>query len=235
MIFNVQLFLAIGFSCAAFAMLQARAADVELAPNIEERARFGLIYDTQKQFEGIVGMIGPRGVLNIERDREATFVLAPAFEDRWLIRLESYAVESPDQLDASAPPDLSVTRSSYAVLDDYAQAGLPDEVVRHTRMTNDNYLKQISQAEFDQAFRIVSAAIADETVVSDPISGCDDGVVFFAEVAVAETRKLISRHNCDDDYKAVLEELHPFFELAASKINPVASDLRRIWKTETGD
>ncbi len=224
--------------CFLFSFNRTWAEENRNNSDIDEQARLGIIADRQEQFEVIVDTIGSRGLLNVRVDRETTFVLGAAFGDGWLIRLESFPEKPPEWSSESfeyerALPQLLITRSRFVIVNHNASAIPSDTVPRHTRMTNDNYSIRIPQADFDQVFDVISAVVNNETMISKNLGGCLDGTTFFVEVLVDKQRKLISRHNCDEDYKAVLRKLYPLVELAEVNLNPVGNDFRKIWINET--
>ena len=205
----------------------------------EEMLRRGWIEDQRQSYASALSFFDEYDQVYHAEHRKITILLAPSFADLWLIVLESYPEVTVQRREnwtetLRAISEIRVLRHSWSRNITGPEAVPWEDRVEHTRSVKDYYKRSVSKEDFERVYHSISPILVGSSEITDPIHGCTDGVSTFAEVLTHDQKKLIYRHNCDDDYAAVLDALKPLFELGWSKISEVESELRDAWLKEAG-
>ncbi len=191
----------------------------------------------EKWFEALRTELYGNDDLYGEKHNRVLAIVDPTFDDVTLIGIEHLPERIVELTRSSTLTLQSETKVTFATLSSSSinEGKLIEpwhDVVRHRRVTKDWYERGLSKVEFNQVFKqTLSSKIMDAAPVL-PENGCTDGTRAFIEIVERERRQLISRHDCDPDYREVLSTVMPMVKLAAEKLSPAKAVILEMWATE---
>jgi len=188
-------------------------------------------------FEAVRTELYGKGEIFGEEHNRILILVHPTFDDLTLIGIEHLPERTVELTSTSVLTLQSETNIIVATL---ASSSVNDgkliepwhDVVRHRRVIKDWYERKLAQKEFSEIFQQTLQSNIFAEAAALPITGCTDGTMAFVEIVERGRRNLISRHNCDQDYRNVLLKMRPVVEAAVKKLTPAASVISEVWETE---
>ncbi|WP_425407726.1 hypothetical protein [Hyphococcus sp.] len=183
-------------------------------------------------FDAVLDTFGSNRVSYGPTHDRFTLLIHPTFDEITLIRIEKrpdYKVESAIGIGNFE----GFTQVAVSFYDTEFASGSEEHPLQYQRAIRDKFAIELSVEEFDAIFHALDSAELAAMPASSQENGCTDGTRMFAEISKGDERKLVTRHNCDETYKADFSTFEPLFVFAGNKIPSLRSKLAAIWKTET--
>ncbi len=167
--------------------------------------------------------------------KKVTFLVQPSFNDPLLIVIEKAPLREFTELEfvtSIIDPAIELRIKSYMHSYEVFEEGEKKKPwigrVSHEKLIKDYYLKVIADDIFDVKFSMIRNKYRGTSQFSESENGCTDGTTFFVEIVENGKKQLLTRHNCDTDYKQELSKLSELFEFAIEEIEAAEKPVSEV-------